>query len=506
MIRHVTHLTLAVALLAAGISPVAAQSAQRSLDTRAYIDVSRAVLPAVVNITVENVNRPEDTSASAAVDQDLIQLFMDQRGLGAGGTAASGSGVVTRVEGNQGYIVTNNHVIQPLNERRQLRLTFHRLTPGTTDFSTTTEIAGSNARVIGRDQLSDLAVIEFDMPEGFEIQPVEWADSDTVEIGEHVVALGNPLDLNHTVTTGIISGKSRYLGKQISLERLLQTNAVIQPGNSGGPLVNLDGKIVGINNAIASRNGLWQGTSFAIPSNDAKRISNQLIDQGRVSRGYLGVTMQDLFMVNPEIVLAYGLRREEGGVFIKTVVRNSPADIAGIHVDDVVTAIDGQPIRTSDEMLQTIARRPVDSEVNISVIRLGENKTPQNLTMKARLTERPDESIINDLHGDPNLSNEVIPKIQVDPDTSTPGRRDLGMRLTDWHDPITKESGLQVQQVAPNSPGARAGLRRGDVITQINGRSVRTMGDFRAALAVSTGDHKFLVQRDGVSQLVVVTP
>jgi serine protease Do len=216
--------------------------------------------------------------------------------------------------------------------------------------------------------------------------------------------------------------------------------------------------------------------------------------------------MQDLFMVNPESVLAYGLRREEGGVFIKTVVRNSPADIAGIHVDDVVTAIDGQPIRTSDEMLQTIARRPVDSEVNISVIRLGENKTPLNLTMKARLTERPDESIINDLHGDPNLSNEVIPKIQVDPDTSTPGRRDLGMRLTDWHDPITKESGLQVQQVAPNSPGARAGLRRGDVITQINGRSVRTMGDFRAALAVSTGDHKFLVQRDGVSQLVIVTP
>jgi serine protease Do len=482
-----------------------AQSAERLLDSRAYIEVAHKVLPGVVNISVEERNSEKPTEPTDVDYDDLIRFYQDQRGLGRSLATSSGSGVVTRIEGAKGYVVTNNHVIEAFSERSQLRLTFHTLTPNTTDFSTTTEILGDQVRIIGKDKLSDLAVLEFDVPDGFSPVAIEWADSDAAEIGENVVALGNPLELNHTVTTGIISGKSRYLGRQISLEKLLQTNAVIQPGNSGGPLVNLDGKILGINNAIASRNGLWQGTSFAIPSNDAKRITSALIDQGRVSRGYLGVTMEDIFVLPPDTMSKYGIGREDGGVHIRTVVRNSPADIAGIHVSDVVVMIDDEPIRTSDEMLQTIARKAVDASVNVKVIRLNDEQKPITLTVAAKLGERPDEGIINEMHHDTENSNELIPQILRDP-AAPGGSKDLGLSLENWYDAATKEAGLEVKEVVPGSPAREAGLVVGDRITAVNGRPVRTIGDFRAALAASgiSDVVNIVLNRQGVQALVIV--
>lgn len=499
------HLGIALLISTLAVAHAPAQSAERTLDSRAYIDVAHKVLPSVVNISIEPRQTPKSTDAPPDAMDDLIQFYADQKGLSSLSTS-SGSGVVVRVEENKGYVVTNNHVIDPLNDSLQVRLTFHQLTPGTTDFSTTTEIMGEQVRIVGKDKLSDLAVLEFDVPEGFPLQPVEWGDSDKAEIGEHVLALGNPLELNHTVTRGIISGKSRYLGQQISLEKLIQTDAVIQPGNSGGPLVNLDGRILGINNAIASRNGLWQGTSFAIPSNDAKRITDSLIDRGRVSRGYLGVTMQNLFLLPPEVVEKYGLKREQGGVHIRTVVRNSPADIAGVHVDDIVLEIDGQSVPTSDDMLQIIARKPVDATVELKLLRLNEEQKPNMLTVSARLGERPDENIITEMHGNVENSNELIPQIQRDP-AAPPTRRDLGLGLETWYEPSTKESGLKVVDVAAGSVAAEAGLAVGDVIATVNGRPVRTIGDFRAALASSgpDGDVQLTVKRQGVEQLVVVT-
>ncbi|MBI1290337.1 PDZ domain-containing protein [bacterium] len=500
---------LALVLLCAGILSVGGnlpgQSAQTSLDARTYIEVAHRVLPGVVNISIEARDVPKTAGPPVDNFDDMIRFYQDQRGLGRSLGLSSGSGVLTRTESGKGYVVTNNHVVDSHSDETQIRLTFHTLTPGTTDYSNTTEIVGDQVRILGKDKLSDLAVIEFDMPEDFKPTVVEWGDSDAAEIGENVVALGNPLELNHTVTTGIISGKSRYLGQQISLEKLLQTNAVIQPGNSGGPLVNLDGKILGINNAIASRNGLWQGTSFAIPSNDAKRITDALIERGRVSRGYLGVTMKDVYMVPPEELAKYEIQRDQGGVYIWTVVRNSPADIAGVHTKDIVVAIDGEVVRSSDEMLQSIARKAVDSSVTVKLLRLNEEEKPMTLTVTARLGERPAEEIITEMHRDEQNSNEMIPKIQIDPSAPV-SRKDLGLALDDWYDDKTKEAGLEVKSVAPGSPADGAGLEVGDVITSVAGRPVRSLGDFRAALSAlgTTVDVQVMVKRQGVQLPVIV--
>jgi serine protease Do len=502
--------------LSAGSFPLVAQSAERGLDTRTYIDVSHQVLPSVVSIAVQRKAasteaEDEDTSAPGAPPGALLDYFREQED--DGDFLSSGSGVVVRVEGNRGFVVTNNHVIQAGNNRTQTLVRFHRRPEGSTEYSETTELVGENVRLVGRDKLSDLAVLEVDLPPGFTVEPVRFADSDKTEIGEHIVALGNPLDLNHTVTTGIISGKARALGAGISIERLLQTNAVIQPGNSGGPLVNLDGALVGINNAIASRNGLWQGTSFAIPSNDVKRISDQLIDRGRVARGYLGVNMRDVFMTPS--ASRYRLTPEEGGVLLLNVVPKSPADVAGIETGDVVITIDGQPVRTSDDMLQAIATKPVDSSVEVGVVRLGETKDaePFRKTFVARLTERPDEELIDQLHQpqqsmdelfpDEELPSSPLPSPNVVP--TLPVRGDLlGLAVKPYFDPATRLSGVEIEAVATGSATDLAGLRSGDIVSNVNGRSVRSEVDLRAALSAGTDPHTFQVLRGGVSQLVLV--
>ncbi|MCC5876249.1 MAG: trypsin-like peptidase domain-containing protein [Candidatus Sumerlaeia bacterium] len=352
--RETVTMVLVGAVLAVAPMALDAQSASRELDSRAFIEVADRVLPAVVNISIEPKTRRWSTNPEDYDDP----LDMFRRPI-----SVSGSGVVVRVNGEQAYVLTNHHVVDRHDDRTNMTLTFHRKPAGSTEYTETTEVTGEGVIVLGSDEMSDLAVIQFTIPEGLEVKPIGFADSDKVEIGEHVVALGNPLDLNHTISQGIVSAKARYLGAHISMERLIQTDATIQQGSSGGPLVNLDGNIIGINNAIASRNGMWQGIGFAIPSNDAQRISNQLIDYQRVVRGYLGVNMAHV-ATKREILPYLQLDRAEG-VFIENVVSNSPADVAGLHIGDVIVAIDGYPVRSPDEMLRTITSKPVNVDVKI---------------------------------------------------------------------------------------------------------------------------------------------
>lgn len=482
---------IAGALLAAPVEGLT-QSAERQLDSRAFIDVAHRVLPAVVNISI-NPKRGQWSNDPEDYD-DPLDIFRRPMSV-------SGSGVVIRVEGQEGYLLTNNHVVDRHDNRTEITLTFHQRPEGSTEYTQTTEVKGDTIVVLGRDELSDLAVVRFQLPDTLSLDPVEFADSDYVEIGEHVMALGNPLDLNHTISQGIISAKSRFLGSHISLERLLQTDATIQQGSSGGPLVNLDGKIVGINNAIASRNGMWQGIGFAIPSNDANRISAQLIDYQRVRRGYLGVNMAHV-ATKRDLLPHLGLERPEG-VYIDNVVSDSPADIAGIHAGDVVIAIDGYPIRSQEEMLRTITSKPVEEEIRIEIVRLDGDLNAERMEVVAVLTERPDEQTLTELH-QPERSNAIVPRIQEDPDAPAT-ERNLGMELEPHSNTSERIWGLKVTSVASGSPAARAGLAQGDIITIMNGRAVRTKGDFGVALANPIrGSHIIRFLRDGETRMVTI--
>ncbi|CAN5289036.1 DegQ family serine endoprotease [soil metagenome] len=494
-------LVLAIGLFSTTPQFAEAQSSKKALDSRSFIDASQAVLPSVVNISIEPKHSPDrKDKKNAPVQYDDLQQLFDPQSQNQMMYTVTGSGVVISVKDNKGYIITNNHVVAALNDDMQTRLTFHTLPEGRTDYSQTTEIAGDEVRVLGRDILSDLAVIEFNIPKDFKVKEIEFADSDKVEIGENVLALGNPLDLNHTVTQGIISGKARNLGQGVSLERLLQTDAVIQPGNSGGPLVNLDGKIVGINNAIASRNGFWQGTGFAIPSNDARRVSTQLMEIGHVVRGYLGVNMNDIRFV-PGATERYEIKDGDSGVLIDNVVRNSPADVAGMHTNDVVVKIDDQPVRDPDEMMQIISRRDVDSKVTFSLIRLDEAEKPITLTIEAKLAERPDETLLRKMHAK-DRSN-LIPRLEETPDEQDSDSM-FGLELEPYYNANKKQGGLRIGSVDPQSAAAEAGLQQGDIVIMLNDRAVRTPSDMKAAMTTPSKEGQMLrFIRDGISQVVV---
>lgn len=473
------------------------QSAGRPLDEMTYIEVVRDVLPSVVNISIE----PERRRAAERQEDmdDLLEFLFEQRDRGTRRPfrSVSGSGVVVRVEEGTGYVVTNAHVVQPMRNSNELSLTFHQREDGSTSYDRTTVISGDTVRVAGMDEFGDLAVIAFTIPEEFEVKAIDFADSDAVEIGEHVLALGNPLDLNHTVTRGIVSAKSRFLGTGIYYDQLLQTDAVIQPGNSGGPLVNLDGKIVGINNAIASNSGLWQGISFAIPSNDAKRISDQLIDFGRPRRGYLGVSMDPVQALQDRLSY-YDLERPEG-VVISVVVSNSPADLAGLRVGDIITEIDGTDIRTPDEMLRTIARKAVDSDISMRLVRLNSDLEPVRLSVDATLSERGDEDAVRQMHMEEG--NRGVPRIVQEEGAGVD--KMLGMTLEPHVDEDTETAGLRVQEVVPHGRAFDLGLRPGDLITSMNGRSLWSVEDFeRAYYQPIQGGHMLRYEREGERQLL----
>lgn len=479
--RHTNTPLAAAALVAAALLPAAtfAQSATRTLDGRAYMDVAREVLPSVVNINVEPKLSDDENDPSVA-----LRRFFQQRNRGIDGpfseSAVTGSGVLVDRRDNLGYVLTNAHVVNPLGDEKVISLTFHQREEGSTEYSRTTTIKGDSVRIIGTDELSDLAVLEFLMPVELDVQPLQFADSDRLEIGEPVLAVGNPLNFNHTITDGIISGKARNLGSRISLERLLQTNCVIQPGNSGGPLVNMDGRIVGINNAIISQTGLWQGTSFAIPSNDAKRIKEQLVDLGRVVRGYLGVNMEDVAFSRDRL-REYQLEKLQG-VLVTNIVPNSPADIAGVQRSDVITHIDGEEVLSPDHMLRIITSRPVNDSIEMTVVRLDDARKPLTVVTSAKLTERPQERLLRDLH-DVRETGPIIPMIP-EAEQENPGAI-YGIEIQQ-HRSRRGDSGLLVESVDPTvytaDPQAENTLREGDLLVFVNGRRVYTIEDFQAAI------------------------
>lgn len=360
-----------------------------------------------------------------------------------------GSGVIIRFRGEQ-YIITNNHVIRDADDIR-VHLSNSRF---------------FDAEVVGRDSLSDIAVLKIDAED---LPAVAMGDSDALREGEWVLAIGNPLGLAHSVTTGIISavGRGRFFREYGSF---IQTDAAINPGNSGGALVNLRGELIGINTAIVSRSGGSMGIGFAIPVNLVQHVVEQLVEHGEVRRGLLGVYIGDL---DPLVAEAMGLDNTQGAV-IERVMEGKAADRGGVKADDIVLEVDGYPVRDSTELRSRIGRTAPGVEVELLVLRGGKEKR-----LKVELEALTEEILAANSTRDDGDQVEGPLGVRVEELTDVLARR-LGFE---------DEYGVLISQVQPGSEAARRGLRRGMLIQAINRMRVESVDDFEDVLGeIAAGD------------------
>ena len=362
----------------------------------------------------------------------------------------------------EGYILTNNHVVEKTDEIK-VKLANDK------EYS---------AEIVGRDPQTDLALIRIDSDEP--LRPLSLGDSEALEVGEWVVAIGNPFGLTHTVTAGIVSAKYRKIGAG-SYENFIQTDAPINPGNSGGPLLNTQGEVVGINTAIFARGGGSVGIGFAIPINMAKDLLPQL-KRGKVVRGWLGVMIQK---ITPELKEKLGLT-ETKGALVADVTKGSPAEEAGMKRGDVIVSFDGQPIKEMGELPFVVAATPVGKRVTVEVLRKGRK---ESLTVKVgklddgmRPGEREEEESDLGL-----VVEEITPELA----------RRFGLR---------EAGGLVVVHVERGSSADEAGLRQGDIILEIDQKPVRGLADYRTEIRrYKKGDTiLFLVKRGNSSLYLTV--
>jgi serine protease Do/serine protease DegQ len=348
-------------------------------------------------------------------------------------TQSAGSGVI--VDAREGYILTNHHVIDSAEE----------ITVTLQDERT------YDATIVGSDPGSDVAVIKIDADD---LTDIKLANSEVAEVGDFVVAIGNPFGLGHSVTSGIISGLGRSGINPDGYEDFIQTDASINPGNSGGALINLRGELVGINTAILSRTGGNIGIGFAIPSNMASSIMDQIVEFGEVRRGLLGV---NIYTVTPDIAEAYGVDETQGAL-VSQILDGSAAQQAGLEVGDIIISVNGKPVDSAAELRNAIGLQRAGDEVRLVVIREGRERK-----IKATLGgQTQDEQVAAvDLH--PGLEGAEFESV-------TAGESDSN-----------GVDGVRVSAIAEQSPASRQGLRTGDVIIAVNRERVRTVAEFRDA-------------------------
>jgi serine protease Do len=453
-------------------APVYVQAQDQQYVSLTFAPLVRKTLPAVVN--VETVIRTTQTRTRGRVPQGLPPGLEEFFGFGPGVPqeprrgGGTGSGVIVT---NDGYIMTNNHVVEgattvkvTLQDRREF-----------------------TAKVVGTDPKTDVAVLKIDAGK---LPALPVSDSTKVQVGDVALAMGNPFGLGQTVTMGIISATGRGGLNPENYEDFIQTDAAINPGNSGGALVNAAGQLIGINTAIISRTGGNQGIGFAIPINMAREVMDQLVKTGKVTRGYMGAGVQD---ITPELARAFKLQNATGAA-ITSIEPGSPAEKGGLRAGDVVTAVNGESVVDSAALRLKISRTAPGTPVKLSVQR-PEGATTLTVTL-ATLPNR----------GGPADGDEETGALRG-------GASPLqGVSVTELTAEVRQElqldrgvRGVVVTRVEPNSAAAEAGLRRGDVITQVNRKPVSTVADFENAVGRG-GTALLLVNRGGGSVFVAVEP
>jgi Do/DeqQ family serine protease len=434
----------------------------------AFVSVADRATPSVVNVSVKvkREARPE-SGASPEMEErfreffgpELFERFFRRRAPRDEGRAA-GSGVMVDP---RGYILTNNHVVENATEI-EVRLSDDRK---------------FKAALVGRDGRTDLAVLKIENPAG-PLPVADLGDSDRLRVGQWAIAIGNPFGLDRTVTVGIISATGRTHVGVATYEAFIQTDASINPGNSGGPLLNLDGRVVGINTAIVSSG---QGIGFAIPINMARDIMTQLINRGKVVRGWLGVAIQDL---SPELAASLGVK-EDAGALVAAVMKDGPAAAAGLRPGDVIVEFGGSAIKDVPDLQKRVAAVEPGRAAPVTVMR--EQKT---VTLSVKIGEQPPDDAMEAEAGDEILGLTVEP---LTPETARQNR-------------LAARSGLLVTEVAPGSAGAAAGIRPGDAILEVNRGPVGDAAAFRQAVAgLRPGESVpvYLQRGGGANEYVMLT-
>jgi serine protease Do len=424
--------------------------------------VAKDAMPAVINIsTTQKVEwrrrRPPMPGPSPFGREDPFEEFFrrffgDQPPLGQ--QRSLGSGFIISEDG---YIITNNHVIDDA-DKITVRLS---------------DKEEYKAKVIGSDERTDIALIKINANHSLPTVPL--GKSADLQIGDWVIAIGNPFGLEETVTAGIVSAKGRVLGAG-PYDDFIQTDASINPGNSGGPLLNLKGEVIGINSAILSQSGGNIGIGFATPIDLAKTIVSQLKDKGKVTRGWLGVAIQN---VTPGLAKSFGLK-EPMGALVTEVTKGGPADQAGLERGDVITTFAGTTIKASHELPALVARTPVAERVEVTVLRSGEEKT---FTVKVgELTDQRAKAEGGEESGEgwgltvANLSTDIARRFQLERD----------------------QKGVVVTDVDSGGPADLAGIQPGDVIEEVNRQPVESVDDFAKAMAdAKDQDTLLLLMRRG---------
>ena len=434
-----------------------------------FAPVVKKVAPGVVKVFT--TTKLHNTAFNGAPDgmNDLMRRFFGdpfqgrnpRREFGVPRQQGIGSGVIAT---RDGYILTNNHVVDGADEVKV----------GLQDGREFT------AKVVGRDPKTDVAVIKIDAKD---LPAVPMADSDKVEVGDVVLAVGNPFGIGQTVTTGIVSATGRGGAIGLDYEDFIQTDAAINPGNSGGALVDAEGRLIGINTAILSRSGGNQGIGFAIPVNIARDVMGSLVKDGHVTRGYLGVMIQD---VNPALEKEFKLKSTEGAL-VGDVTPKSPAEKAGLKSGDLILDFNGKKVTDSRHLKLEVARTHPGESVPVKILRDGETKT-LDVTMK-ELPGSEQLAKSDSSHPDDNGTLNGVTVADID-----------GNARQQFELPGTIK-GVVVTEVDPNSPSAEAGLKPGDVIQEINRKPVKTAEEAVKMTEKATDKTTLLrVWRDGGSR------
>ena len=424
-----------------------------------FASLAKRIGPSVVNVATTQIRKTAQDVPSPFDDDDPMSQFW-QRFFGGriprGPQRMNGLGSGFIIDSN-GTILTNYHVVD-----------------GAQKISVTlSDGKNYDAKVIGKDQKTDIAVIKIDA--GHDLPAVTLGDSDRLEVGEWVMAIGDPFGLDHTVTSGIVSAKGRQIGAG-PYDNFIQTDASINPGNSGGPLINLRGEVVGINTAIFSQSGGNIGIGFAIPTNSIKELLPQLKDKGRVVRGYLGTTVQKM---TPEIADSLGLKQGRGAL-VADVMKGSPAARAGLKTGDVIVEFDHKEIKDSGDLPVLVARVTPGTTVSLKVLRDG-----KEISMPITVGELKEKEVVaSGEEGDLGLAVQpVTPELA----------ENFGLE---------RAEGLVITAVTPGSAADDAGLRPGDLISQINRRPVKTLADYNREMArTEKGKSVLMLVRRGQSSV-----